>query len=383
MSNGSQAGTVVRLLSAFLLLALLSGCATSRIGAAREHFYRGRFDKALTDLGEIPSGSTDRVLYLMERGMIRQAQGDYEESIDDWLAADRIAKELDFLSVSRSSASFVVNDRLLAFRGVPYERTLLHTFAAKSYLALGMWDDAAVEARNIVYWLENRGDFPDDPYSRYLAALTFELIGDSEGAAFQYRVASNIVSDVEIDAGTGAIGKPAGDGRQDGKPATELVCFILIARSPSEYGAAPGNYRWGHSPYAEIRDSGGYRGRSYTLSNTHSLTVATDKILIARQALKTATRIAMKEAAAQALSHENEALGDLLRLILFSMETPDTRHWEALPLWLQVARVPCSPDLKSFDMVFKGASGGTVEQRTITTPLTRRGNLFISFCRVF
>jgi hypothetical protein len=51
-----------------------------------------------------------------------------------------------------------------------------------------------------------------------------------------------------------------------------------------------------------------------------------------------------QETAAQIVSQENEALGDLLRLVLFAMETDDRRAWETLPLLMlstMMSRYPC------------------------------------------
>ena len=55
-----------------------------------------------------------------------------------------------------------------------------------------MWDDAAVEGRNIIQHLSDRKGFPDDPFSRYIAGLSLELIGDHSNAALQ--MASGAVS---------------------------------------------------------------------------------------------------------------------------------------------------------------------------------------------
>ena len=65
----------------------------------------------------------------------------------------------------------------------------------------------------------------------------------------------------------------------------------------------------------------------------------------------------------------------------YALEMPDTRRWETLPLWLQVARVPCPPDLSAFDVVYRGKGGNVVTRQTIERPLARKGDVFVSFCR--
>ena len=128
-----------------LLAALsLAGCATVPLDSARRNFNVGRLEEADQELATLPNNA-DRVLNLMERGMIRHVRHDYTNSTKDWLEALRIEKGLETHSVSKAGASMVVNDTLLNFRGYPYERTYLHVFLAKNYLAQGMWGEAGGE----------------------------------------------------------------------------------------------------------------------------------------------------------------------------------------------------------------------------------------------
>lgn len=87
--------------------------------------------------------------------------------------------------MSKGVASWVVNDGVQNFRGAPFERTMVHVMAAKNYLALGEWDDAAAEARRIIKSLEPdiRGEYPEDAYSRYMAGFCLEMIDDDSNAA--------------------------------------------------------------------------------------------------------------------------------------------------------------------------------------------------------
>lgn len=389
-------GTCCLTIFALLTVATLSGCAMPRLGAARRNFYAGNFRQAVTNLAPTTLDKRNKVLMLMERGMARQAQGDYRASVDDWNAAVAEARRIDYYSLSQGAASILSNDKAMAFRGAPYERTLLHAFAAKSYFALEMWDDAAVEARNIIDRLENLDGFPDDPYCHYLAGFCMEMISDPEGAAYQYRIASKLMPHIDIDEDTGRIvpapgRSPAEGARKPGavekkvaRPKTgepELVCFISIGSSPSVSGVVRGRYAHAPAPYAELHSGGRRLGRSYALSNTRHLASATEKRLAAVQVVKDTTRIVIKDAAANTLSKENQFLGELLRWFLFALETPDRRRWETLPGTLHVARVPCPADMKSFRVVFKAANGRTIAQKTIDNPLARRNNVFVSFCR--
>ncbi len=108
-----------RVLSAVLLAIGLSGCATSRLSTARRDFYQGQIASATTRLEEVSADDTDRVLLLMERGMVKQVAGRYKTSAADWLDAVETIERLDKISVSRQTASFVTSERVKVFRGLP------------------------------------------------------------------------------------------------------------------------------------------------------------------------------------------------------------------------------------------------------------------------
>ena len=318
------------------------GCSSTRLDQARRTFYSGAPEQAAESLASADVPKIDRVLLLMERGMMRRVAHDHRGAIDDWLNAASLAKEFDYLSVSRQSASLAVNDAMLAYRGPPYEQVLLHTFAATSFLALGLPDSAGVEARRTIRILENRGAYPDSAYARYVAGFCLEAAGDAQGSAVQYRIADKLHPTVTIDSATGIL-QPAPPAEAI-KPESavnsgrELIVFVGIGRAPGA-PAAWQNQRWGRQPFARIRQADLELGRTYSLSTVTELLSRTEKVTSARKAAKTATRIAIKESVSHAVRQQNESLGELLRILLYALETPDSRRWETLPQWLQVGRV--------------------------------------------
>ncbi|MDD5677854.1 MAG: hypothetical protein PHW60_07670 [Kiritimatiellae bacterium] len=370
------------------LTGFLAGCASPPLQSARANFYAGRFEQANTNLAAIPKGDKDEILYLMERGMIRQNLGQYGASALDWRQAGELDARQETYSISRGASSLIVNDRTLSFRGMPFERTLMYAFLAKDYLAESNWDYAAICARNIIKKLEVLDGFPDIAYGRYMAGFCLEMINDEGNAAIQYRSAGRLLkNNVMIDALSGDIlpgtnvvrsTTPIAKSALKTEPA-ELVCFISLGRLPA--GEIYGNFYSQFPPYAEIYCGNEYLGRSYPFANTADLMADSQRRLAAIQMAKDAARIATKVVIAEAVNQQNSALGALTMLALFAMEAPDTRCWETLPLWLEVARVPCPADLKSFTVVFKNASGAQLGKKDISAPLSRQGNTFISFCR--
>jgi len=374
----------------FLLpLACLTGCSSVSIDKARANFYTGRFAQANENLKEVPPGDKDEVLYLSERGMIRQTLGLYDESNKDWRQATEINERLADYSVSRETASLMSNDKVLTYRGVPFERTLIYTFLAKNYLAQSNWDYSAICARNIISHLDNLNGFPDLSYSRYMAGFCLEMINDKGNAAIQYRSAAKTTRYLAIDPDSGKISAVASNipgltltnappATQPGQEPNELVCFIGIGKMPKW---CQSEYELDMAPFAEIYSGDKYLGRSYPFANTSGLMADSRKRLAVLQAGKDTTRVVVKEVIAQSVESQNQALGDITRLILFAMEEPDTRCWETLPLWLEVARVPCPSALKNYKVVFKTSSGVALKTSVVSAPIARRGNIFVSFCR--
>lgn len=401
-------------LGAFLLLVSV-GCATQSLNRARTDFYSGRLDDAEATLDRDRIPQRDEVLFLMERGTVRQMQGEYAASSRDFIAAHDRLVELETRSVSRGAGSLIVNDNIRHFVGAPFERTLLHTLTAQNHFALGDWDNAAVEARRILRSLdhESRLDFPDEPFSRYVAGLAFQFLDDPSNAALQFRLANDLVPPVRINPDSGRLRQektpppkeksehteesddveeesrieriwpePLSD-REPDIPETwtdELVVLLHLGRAPrrQSVGRSPFSYR--APTYAEIYVEGRYVGRTYTLSDTAYLRAETERVRALREAARAVTRIVAKEAASEAVGRNTEPwVGDLMRFILFGLlEQPDERHWGTLPRWLQVGRVAAPPGLSEYTLVFKDSRGREQRRVDVNESIQRRRNLAVS-----
>jgi hypothetical protein len=90
----------------------------------------------------------------------------------------------------------------------------------------------------------------------------------------------------------------------------------------------------------------------------------------------------VKDAIADGISQENAALGELLRLVMFMSEVPDSRQWETLPRLFQVARVPCPADLAGsgkLTLRLVSASGETISEASLEHPLRKRNRNYVTF----
>jgi len=373
-----------------LCVCITAGCGTPSLRRARREFYSGQVSEAEKTLSAKEVGEKNQILLLMERGTVRQAQADYEGSTKDYIhAADLIEQRLSY-SLTQGATSMVVNDNVQDFLGEPYERTLLYTMTALSHLALGRWDDVAVGARRIIGSLSSqvRKEHPDIAFCRYLAGVAFELIDDPSNAALQYRLASELLETVQIDEKTGRpsslpaktniSGRAMAPEIDSSELPCELICILLTGRTTPGGAATARGRPFRFSPHAEIRVGDRRLGRTYALGDTHDMALTAQRLAAARKAIKTTTRIIMKDVAAETVGAavDSEAIGELVRLILYLMEQPDIRRWETLPGRLHVARVPCPADLKSYRIVWLG---GTHE---VTSPIVRRGNIYVSVYRI-
>ena len=369
--------------------ALLCGCGTPAIDKARSEFYKGNVAVALQDLDNAEPDDNNRVLFLMERGTILQADEQYEASSDDFISAASKLKQLETYSISQGAASMMVNDTVQSFVGVPFERAMLHNLTALNHFAMGNWMNGAVEARRLIQIQDKdvRGDYPDDAFSRYMAGFGLYMVNDFSNASMQYDLAAPLAPGVMIDSKNGDLAPAVPTGPHPPQPTNytdRLTCFLLLGRSPSGQallnglGAPPTK-----PPYVELYHDKEYLGRSHTLTDITQLAYTTAQKEALRKAAKTAARIAAKEGVAQVFDHNDlEPVGDLVRIVLIGLlEQPDTRRWETLPAWLAVATVPCPSDLDHYTVVVKTASGLVLQQYTVTTPITHRGKDWVSFYR--
>lgn len=356
-----------------LAMVVASGCATPTLQEARHAYYQGRYQDAASRIAEDQFAKPDRVLFKMERGMMRQAAGDLEGSNRDFIEAYDEIEQMTAISVVQDTGSMIINDNVQDYSGAPFERTLLHSFTAKNHLLLNDYENAAVEARRIINSLqpEVRKDYPEDAYSRYVAGLCLGLMGDWSNASLQYRLAQELAPALSIDQRTGFI-----SGQGNPAPAQsashELIVFVLMGRSPTGHELL-NQYRPIYPVgYADIFIDGNLAGRSYELADTVDLAFTTQQKDALKETAKTVTRVAMKEAIAISIDQNNEALGALFRLIMIGLlEQPDVRRWETLPRSLQIARMPCPENPQNVEARIRGYSGGNL--RTIRLEPTSPG----------
>lgn len=194
-----------------LLLALvLTGCAgdyVARTRGVRAAYERERYDDALHALESAAkeSPAEDRLLVLMDRGMILHSAGRWKESIQVLAEAERVASELDVVSVSEQAQTLLTTEREKYYRGEDFERLMISVLQALNYAQLGDDEAALVEVRRCNERLQRMVQEEKKPYeqlaiARYLGGALYEDQGNLDSAYIDYTRAleSALVADPTV-----------------------------------------------------------------------------------------------------------------------------------------------------------------------------------------
>lgn len=182
-------------------LALISlwGCAsyTDETREIRSLYRSESYRAALTKLeaSDLKTEDKNRLLYRLEKAMILDRLQEREKSRALLIQADKIADELYTTSISRTAASFVVNDAVSDYDGEDYEKVAIHTVLALSFLADQNYESARVEAKKINNKLaeinagyeDKKNRYGEDAFARYLSGMIYEARGEYDDAIIDYK----------------------------------------------------------------------------------------------------------------------------------------------------------------------------------------------------
>ena len=361
----------VNFLRAALLVALvlaLQACATAGpIAVAREQFRHGDADAALQTLAEADISKRNKLLLYLDRGIIAQAAGRYQESVNALLRAAEIVDEQDYISISEQSAAIVVNDWVRTYPGEYSERLWIHSFQMINFLMLGDATAAAVEARRAVTVMSRfKKVLSSDVFTRTLMGMSFEAAGLRDSASVEYRKLNNDFDNFDLQPLSGDNG--------------ELTIIVAGGLIPKKY---PGDLYLGDGlavsfpfyPELSLGDSQLNVSVNQAISPAIVETAVTESDIpdatastnptrlqpqeitirladISRRALEArstsigmrqALRVAAKKSLGDAIYDENEALGIIAHVLFFASERADTRGWDTLPATVKLIRIPLTP----------------------------------------
>jgi hypothetical protein len=188
-----------RVVPGFLLALLLAigGCASysNSFGPIAAELVEQDLESALGLLAKRKAPERNRLIFLMNRGMLLRMHGEFETSNQVFSEAKLLVADLNALSLREQTMALTINDAMRSYAGAPYEQVMLNIYSALNYLELGRFDDARVEALQVDLLLGELGDaevgplFDNDPFARYLSALIYEAGGELDDAMIAYRSA--------------------------------------------------------------------------------------------------------------------------------------------------------------------------------------------------
>jgi tetratricopeptide (TPR) repeat protein len=222
-------------------LAVAPGCATytAKMTDTGVLYYDGAYDLALGELDELvlKASEEDIYLYLLERGKVRLAAGEFDSAIVDLQAAERRFDDIEgVVSVGDAISSTIVSDASTEYIPDPHERILLNTYLVLAYLGADDIAGARVERNRVIRRLQDYlGTVTDEdlapldvPFARYVTAVMYENEGKLDDARIEYSKVEDLY--------------PEAVPWSSNSHMTELVVLTELGRAPVKVSVAIRGY---------------------------------------------------------------------------------------------------------------------------------------------
>ncbi len=416
------------------------GCATysDRMRAARDLVQQGNYRAAVAQLDKLLGVEDshahpkrfrgDSALVLLERGMLHQAQADYDGSRRDLQVAD---KELELLDLRNSAASevasYLYSDSAGPYKISPVERLSLNAMNILNYLALRDPRGARVEAKRFLvmqnFLKDTDPDHAHGAIGSYLAGFVFEQLGEGTSAMRHYddalddgylatlvepvrrlakRVSyrgsnirrllqegsvpdTGVAGEILVVAGVGrvpfkqprrmpigiAVGIVGAAITDDldvlERSAFKVLIFPELVPALGTYGSAQVRIDGSEVPMDQVTNFGAELVREYEETKPKIIAAAVTR-MISRAIVAEGMRAAGKQAGG------GEAVGLLAALLseglMVAADKPDTRSWTLLPNKVFVSRKRVPPGTHEVEV---GLGEGNQSWQTITVDVPENG----------
>jgi hypothetical protein len=375
-----------------VISAVLAGCTSTAIHHASSSYYVEGPEKTLQVLETGQIRDEDQMLVSMEQAVALQELGAYEESN---VALAEGIRQLE--SSPPDPVGFLINDEAGSYRGEYFERVYMHTLAVSNFLALQEVELAAEEAERALSTIEavpcTRCRYP---FTRYLAALSFEAAGDADRALDTLTEAIAESPNLgflrtELQRISYESASPSAPESTSGRGRV-LYVVLLLGRGPQKVEAAvpvPPSHTVAWPEYVSRGPQMVGAVELVAATDHHRSVVLTDVEQLARASLndrKTGliagefVKTVAQEVIVRELGEEVAPGAEWLGRLLFSMaDRADLRHWSTLPATCQVLRVPLPEELGTCDLEYVGPDGSVVDRETIELPASwTEGPLYIT-----
>jgi uncharacterized protein len=322
----------------------------------------------------------DQLLYMLNYATALQMAGRNSESAKEFIAAERVADQKDYHSVSRVAGSLLLSEEVVQYKGDDFEKVLINGMNALNYLEMGELDDALVEVRRVNDKLtklkvDGKKEFNQSPFAFYLGAMIWEADKKWDDAYISYKQTYEVAPNyrpLREDLIRAAIKAQRPEELEHWKKAFpevqikpewrdrnrgEIVLVFANGCGPRKYPRFD-NHRFpqlvaGFTPVSaaslSVFPNGAVDGQPLAMTTTSSIYSVSDvaiKALEADYARLVASRIAgavTKAVVADQLRQKNELLGAVAWLALNVSDRADLRQWSTLPATFQIARASVNP----------------------------------------
>jgi len=386
-----------------LTLALAAGgcLTTAPVYDTGEVYYGEGPEQAIAAADGGLARGTDPTLVTLDKAVALLEIGDYEQSAG-LLGACATPVDVAPEAAKPTKAWSKVNDPAAPYRLEGFERVYVHTLAMADRLALQDVAAAAAEAELALATIDNLGcDACTFPFTRYLAAVTFEALGDPVRAfdVLAEAVAENPglpLLDEELQRMADAEPCPAVD--DPGDPLTPnadsrriLYVVLLLGRGPVKVPNAARvpwsdvmpwpsyQERWPPGTGGAILLAAGGHGReAEPLNDMLALAQASLSARLGHLLARETGSPASHQDVTVALDLGHLSLGMSIRALLATMYPTDLRHWSTLPATCQVIRAAVDA-VDRCDLVYLGPDGEPVDREVLELPPEwESGPLFVT-----
>lgn len=193
----------MKALGALLLLIFLSACSTSQIIRDSEYKYSEAafaFADPNKALREFPTKEPGGFVTSVEKSWL--GFWDDRKDFSDLQKQSKTLDERKYISVSRETEYFFMNESEEGYIPAEHEIVLMHIISSMYYMRTNQWEEARVEVKQASYFLENffRTDQKhfDDPALRLWIAALWSALGEWNEAQVDLRRAYEMTKDKNL-----------------------------------------------------------------------------------------------------------------------------------------------------------------------------------------
>lgn len=418
-----------RIFTSSCFLAIL-GCATTYETTAVKSWdlmKKGKTDEALKLYESEVTESKDRLLKLMDEGVLFRVAGRFEESNQKFFEAARIIEENGYLSLGEQAVTLVSNEKQTVYQGEDFEKVLIHLYLGLNFLSMNQYDEALVETRRvneILYKMisEAKRPYELNAFARYLGANLFENDGNENDALVAYksvvkidpkvanyfpvikddliRMAKLQGMDQELEEYKKQFGQEVYDAALKSLRSKDGALLFLFetGKSPRKYSSREQHTKPGKGgsllevtipvayyekrPYqiaSALLEINGHQTKTSSLNSVEATAIAHLKDRMGRAVAKALLTAGVKVgiAAGVGAATNSKELGFLTGLALILASEADTRSWLLLPAELQAAKIFLPAGTYDLQISYLNSWGQVLEGETLKVTVKSKRITFL------